>query len=196
MSIAPEPWVIGLDPSLRRTGIAYADGTVAVIKTDKLRGMERLAVVLDAVRLALDCYGCDPDLVLIEGYSFASANAAHQMGEIGGVVRMELHRQHLRWLSVSPGTLKKYATGNGQSKKTAMVVAARDRLGYQEDKDDEADALWLRAAGHELLGAPLASLPKLNRSALDVVRLHLDFDLDPDAGGARPVEDVPTGERL
>jgi hypothetical protein len=44
---------------------------------------------------------------------------------------------------LSPSSLKKFATGKGNSKKPAMLAAARQQLGYQREDDNEADALWL-----------------------------------------------------
>lgn len=161
-----EPWVVGLDLSLRSTGICYASGELALVKPEDLRGMERVEYVLDAVRLACDCWESAPDLVVIEGYTYNTTKSAHVLGELGGVVRHWLWSEAIPYCVVAPGSLKKYATGRGDAKKTPMVVAARERLGILTEEDDEADALWLRAVGRELLGAPLVQLPKLNVGAL------------------------------
>lgn len=44
---------------------------------------------------------------------------------------------------VHPGTLKKFATGNGHAKKEEMLNACKKRFGFIPSNDDEADALWL-----------------------------------------------------
>ena len=69
------------------------------------------------------------------------------------------------WIEVAPTALKKFATGSGAAKKDAMKAAAIQHLGLDHDAtDDEADALWLREVGLQLLGQPTMPhnpLPKL-----------------------------------
>ena len=36
-----------------------------------------------------------------------------------------------------------YATGKGSAGKPAMIKAAKDKLGYPGNDDNEADALWM-----------------------------------------------------
>lgn len=159
--------VVGLDLSLTATGIAHTDGTTGTVRT-RTRGMERLGVIaafaLEATEAAR--------LVCIEGYSFGSrASQAHALGELGGVVRWSLWSSGVTYLDVPPSTLKTYATGKGNAGKVDVIVAARDRLGYEGTDDNEADALWLRALGLDLLGAPLVALPATHRRALAKVTL-------------------------
>lgn len=166
------PWVVGLDLSLQRTGIAYANGDVAVVPTGALRGMARIEVIVGRVSEALDCWDAQPDLVVIESYTYATTHSAHVLGELGGIVRWTLHGEGVRWLDVAPGKLKIYATGDGNAKKTPIVIAARERLGMSfVTDDDQADAVWLRALGLDLLGAPLVDLPQIHRRALKGVEL-------------------------
>lgn len=54
--------------------------------------------------------------------------------------------------SIYPSTLKKHATGKGNSKKAAMIVAARARWGVDVTDDNEADALLVLAWAIEELG--------------------------------------------
>lgn len=159
--------VVGLDLSLTATGIAGLAGATSTVKT-RTRGMERLDVITDAVLNAANLAG----LVCIEGYSFGSlASQAHALGELGGVVRWSLWRSGIEYLDVPPSTLKTYATGKGNAGKVDVVIAARDRLGYEGTDDNEADALWLRALGLDLLGSPLVKLPQTHRRALDKLAL-------------------------
>ena len=60
-------------------------------------------------------------------------------------------RQHdIRPLVVNAATLKRWATGDGNATKAAMMWAARAR-GYDPQTDDEADALLIRAWAQERL---------------------------------------------
>ena len=155
--------VVGLDLSLTATGVF--DGLPSTIKT-KHRGMERIDVIESCVRMVVNA--CTDPLVMIEGYSFGSRSSqAHALGELGGCVRLMLHRSGVPWVDVPPSTLKTYATGRGNAGKTEVVVAARERLGYTGHDDNEADAMWLWAIGCDLLGEPVVKLPQTHRRALE-----------------------------
>lgn len=161
--------VIGIDPSWRRTGVATIDGRTATVTSDeKLPRITRLAQIIDSVlgyvyEVAID----DLDLVVVEGYSYGHGNNLARAAELGGVLRHELEVAEIPWLEVPPKSLKKYATGNGSSSKAGMVVAARERLGYEGLDDNEADAAWLRAFGLAVLGEPMVPLPKTHVVAID-----------------------------
>jgi Holliday junction resolvasome RuvABC endonuclease subunit len=159
---------LAFDLSLTRTG--WAGPTldrcgVLVPPRGQDRGEARLCWIRDAV-LELSC---DADVVVLEGYGFAAGRgpAPHQMGELGGVVRVALFEAQTPVVVVPPATLKKLATGKGNAPKEAVLVAAVRRLGYGGSDHNEADALWLLAAAlvaFELPGAP--ELPKTHVEAL------------------------------
>jgi Holliday junction resolvasome RuvABC endonuclease subunit len=166
---ATDPRVVGLDLSLTSTGVAHIDGTPACISVDDLEGMDRIGFITERLGPAVKA---DTELVMIEAPVFVPAHisSARETMYLNGIVREHLWRAGVAYLDVAPGTLKVYATGDGKANKTAMVVAARDRLGYEGKNDDEADALWLRALGWGLLGVPLVELPKTHTRALDKLR--------------------------
>lgn len=161
-----DPYVIGLDLSLQSSGIAAVDGSVHTFEP-KSKGMERIEAIRAHV---MDFVVPHVELAVVEGYSFGSKGQTHATGEMGGVVRHALYMAGVAYIDVPPNTVKKYATGNGNAGKFAMIKAADKRLGYDGESDDEADALWLRAIGWELLEVPVCYLPELNRSALHVLR--------------------------
>lgn len=94
-----------------------------------------------------------PTFVAIEGYAYAMANQAHQLGEVGGVVRTVLWGHCFPFRIHSPSSVKKFATGKGNATKEEMVAAARTRFAFPflshvdrlEDRtvEDLADATWL-----------------------------------------------------
>lgn len=163
--------VMGLDPSLTATGVALPDGRVMVLQPPKCcnRGMRRLAWLRNKV-LAL-IVGYEVGLVFIEGYSYGSRHShAHSLGELGGVLRLAIHETNgVEYIDVPPSSLKKFATGKGNAKKELVLVEAVKRLGYQGSNDNEADALWLRALGHQVVGDPIVDLPKHHLDGLDKV---------------------------
>lgn len=153
---SPTPNVVGLDLSLTATGIATVDET-AVLRPMGLTGPARLMCIRDDVLAALPVLH---PLVVVEGYAYGRHNQAHQLGELGGVIRLALWEAGIPYVEVPPSTLKKYATGRGNAGKDEVLAAAIRRLGYDGHDNNEADALWLRAMGCAAYGAPLAGLPK------------------------------------
>lgn len=156
---------VGVDLSYTATGIAWADDGVDVFTTDP-----KTDHVTRAERIALDvlAHTIDGDLVCIESGVYRSQQA-FPAGVMHGIVRhwLRTHRPASTVRLIPAATLKVYATGKGNADKTAMVVAARERLGYDGLENNEADSLWLRAIGMELLGRPIVELPKTHTRALD-----------------------------
>lgn len=171
---------LGLDLSLTATGVASSAGWARQIKTRAVPAklakdvqtrmtVERLQRIGSEVHaLLLD----RPELVCIEGPSFGSKNGqAHERGGLWWRVVEDLQTRGIPYAVVAPGTLKKYATGDGQCDKTAMAFAAARRLPFDSLPDDNCvDAAWLAAMAHErLTGEPLAPLPKAQREAMGKV---------------------------
>ena len=133
--------VLGLDLSLTATGYAYNDEVVGVIRS-RANGMRRLAEIREAVlEVAFEA-----DVVVLEGYGFASQKAVVQ-GELGGVVRLALYDRRTPFVEVAPSLVKKYATGRGNADKDQVLAAAIRRFGFEGDNNNAADAWILRAMG-------------------------------------------------
>jgi crossover junction endodeoxyribonuclease RuvC len=157
--------VITFDLSLTATGWAGPDGSGVLLPPAGVgKGVERLRWIRDAV-LEL---AAGADLVVLEGYSFASkGRAVVSIGELGGVVRLALHEAGLPVVEVSPSSRAKYATGKGNASKDQVLVEAVRRLDYAGHSHDEADALWLRCMALDALDLPgRVDVPKVNRTAL------------------------------
>ncbi len=149
----PPRRIVGIDLSLTATGVA---GDIPCVFHTKMRGVERLAAIRDAILRVTDQGDRVTDqgdtLVVLEGYSYASGHQAHQLGELGGVVRLALHEAQVVYVDVPPSTLKKFATGKGNANKAAMGLAAA-RAGYDGPGDDNAiDAWWLQVMGFYAAG--------------------------------------------
>jgi crossover junction endodeoxyribonuclease RuvC len=151
--------VLGIDPSLTATGVALPDGTVATVavklskggRLKHVRESDRLIAIRDRVACLLD----DVDLVVVEGYSYGSGFQAHQLGELGGVLRVLLTEAGVAWVEVAPTRVKRYATGKGNAGKADMLLAAQC-AGVATTDHNAADAWWLRAVGvHALTGDPV-----------------------------------------
>jgi Holliday junction resolvasome RuvABC endonuclease subunit len=149
--------VLGLDLSLTATGVALPNGSCHTIKTSPSDGDLRLVQIAESIRVAITVSG-PIDLAVIEDLP-VGARAAGITGMVHGVVRRELAAAGVPYALVSPATLKAYATGAGNVDKTAMAMAAYKRAGVEFADDNQCDAWWLRAAGHERLDEPLVGLP-------------------------------------
>jgi crossover junction endodeoxyribonuclease RuvC len=173
--------IVALDPSVTATGCASAAGVRSII--GRGQGMARLARLRDEIRDEI----LGADVVIIEGYSFGSpkgaANRAHQLGELGGVIRLMLHDLAIPHVDVPPANLKQYACGRGNASKEEVLTAAVRRLGYPGSSKDEADALWLYAMGTaHYLGVGVA-LPAQHRGALVKVAWPAVAGQDSGGGG-------------
>lgn len=161
------PAVLAFDLSLTSTGVAHTNGAPSVLRPT-MRGVQRLEW-FHSIVIAITAAET-PDLVVLEDYAFHGRNAhSHELGELGGVVRLALHHHSIPWLAVVPSSLKKYSTGKGNAGKEEVLASAIRRLGYEGHSHDEADALWLRAMALDGLGHPAVTLPADHRKALDRV---------------------------
>lgn len=170
--------IVAFDLSLTRPAVCDA-GTLAVLETKKLRGHERLSFIADWVFLHTRGVndGNDNitpvDFVAIEGYAYARANQAHQIGELGGLVRHQLWAEGIPYIEVPPSSVKTYATGKGNAGKDDVLSAAHRRGGdlFTGTSNDEADAFWVWALAMDLAGEPVLTLPQTHRRALDKLQL-------------------------
>jgi crossover junction endodeoxyribonuclease RuvC len=114
------------------------------------------------------------DWVVVEGPSYGSQGAQqghHERAGLWWMVADKMSSTKAQWIVVAPTSLKKYATGKGNASKDQVLSAAINR--YREfpvDDNNVADALVLAAMGRDALGIPLATVPKVNRDALDKVQ--------------------------
>ena len=193
--------VIGLDLSLRATGLAVIDTdtgaiTVSVVKTRAARvgtsEHARIAWVVDRLdmlghAIAEHAMPHRPpwvNLACIEGPSFGSQGGqAHERAGLWWSTVGDIHRYGTAFAVIPPTTLKAYATGKGNADKILMMQAAMKRLGDRcpDLPDDNAcDALWLALAAAHRVGAPQVALPAAQVARLDAVSWPelLSDDLD------------------
>lgn len=162
------PRILGLDLSLTCTGVAGNAGWTDTLKPPaKFRGHDRLNWILnridDFIRVA--------NLVVVEGPSYGNQGQQRQSGhhERAGLWWLTTHALWQRGIPtavVPPAVVKQFATGKGNADKAAMLLAVARRFEWFTGGEDEADALWLVAAGAQHLGVPMVELPKAQVSAL------------------------------
>lgn len=153
--------VIGLDVSLRATGICVASGhsrgrmfegvladTALIDIGKKLTGPERLYQATQVALNWLKARGAlKPGKVCVmEGYAFSMTNA-QQLGEIGGCLRMSLWQRGVNLIVLPPSTLKKYATGKGVGEKNLIMKHVYKRWGFDAKDDNQCDAFVCAMVG-------------------------------------------------
>lgn len=162
--------VSGLDLSMTATGVTHQglDGVACshLIKPREVRDLRLPEIARRAVE-----YVKDSDLVLIEGYLNKSFSAGIT-GMVHGAVRAALIEQGLKYATLPPTSLKKFATGRGNATKTDMALAALKRGGLEFRDDNECDSWWLYVAAAEHLGEPVVDMPKIQREALDKIQME------------------------
>jgi crossover junction endodeoxyribonuclease RuvC len=160
---------IGIDLSLTSSGISCGQTLVALSSSHK--GVERLMDIAEQIQNIVMVV--DAPIAIIEGYSFASRNShAHAIGELGGVVRVMLYRNGIKWIDIPPTTRAKFATGRGNASKTEVMSAVSAKTGVVfagKGADDMCDAWVLEEIGLTRYGQPRASWPESHLRALDKV---------------------------
>lgn len=176
--------VVGIDPSLTRTGIAVKRDEVELPYTASIvsKGTKgdswdtrsyRLTAIVDGILEHTEYAG----LVVMEGPSYASASTSvHDRAGLWWLVYRELRAQCSEVVVVSPAQRMMYATGKGRADKASVMAAAIRRYPQAPiGNDDEADAYLFLAMGLRILDRPIDDLPKTHLRALDklAVPAHL-----------------------
>lgn len=134
---------VGIDPSTV-TGLVIIENNQVVveteikskIKTDPRRFMDIAYNIVTQLKKG--------DVVAIEGFSFGSKGqgVSVQYG-IGWIIRQELIRNGYKYIEVPPTSLKKFATGKGNTKKEDMVLPVFRKWGYECKTNNIRDAYIL-----------------------------------------------------
>lgn len=178
----PTPIYVGLDLSLTSTGVAIIhDGHATVqritSKPTKNATTADQAARLDSIvqRILAAIPHSAHTKIAVEGPSFGSTGtAAHILGGLWWLVRVALVKADLDFTVVaSPGTVKRYATGNGNAPKDHVLAAVVRRYpDVDVSGNDEADALVLAAIRARHDGHPFEeSLPAAQSAAVSAVTL-------------------------
>ena len=169
---------IGIDPSIRRTGIAIINCPPDEPFIRKTRLLKPPTEEDESVRLQylrakaeefINEFGNLPLIgSAIEGPSLYSVNQADKLGEVRGVLRVLLaDLGDFPPTEVPPTSLKKFATGNGGAKKEKMIVTAKKLWGTLSE--DEADAAWLAELALAL-DEPFQRIVPLTRKQLEAIQ--------------------------
>lgn len=173
----PQPTVLGIDLSLTATGMSDGKYTWDVRSKGTegatlLERAERLGRLRDKITSHIIYADVGVDLVVIEQPAFSRQNGhMHDRSGLWWLVVDWTVFHGIPVVEVSPTALKKYATGSGAAKKSAVIDATARRFPdvYTGGGDDNrCDALWLAAMGIDRLGGG-SVVPAAQRAVLDKV---------------------------
>lgn len=154
---------IGIDPSLRGTGIAIISiyGNKIIKRTLRIGLSENGPLLLylqcnQFIQFIEDCIGEDGHYeirgICIEAASLQSTRRADAAGQVRGAYNlccMQKFYPPVVPREVPPTSLKKFFAGTGTGTKERMVTAAEEH-GWDVESDDEADAAGLAELAYAL----------------------------------------------
>lgn len=162
--------VVGVDPSLTSSGIVVLrDGKIELAETTKNRPelgtIERVWLIrerIESIVRDLRDSECDlirecPDLIVIEGFSFASkGRSVFDIAYLGWRIREALEllkiNDNIPWIEVPPTQLKLFATGKGNANKEIILQQVYKRWNAEFSDNNQADAFVLAKIGEAYLG--------------------------------------------
>lgn len=134
---------VGIDPSTK-TGLVILQSGEAIIDIEISSKVEEDPERFMDIANQLMCYMYQSDFICIEGFSYGSKGkgVSTQYG-IGWLIRSELIKNGYFYQEVSPGGLKKFASGKGTTKKENLIMPIYKKWGYESDSDNIRDAYIL-----------------------------------------------------
>lgn len=135
--------ILAIDPaSILGWAISNTEYGIWDLKTrkDESMGMKllRLKAKLDEV-FSIENF----ELIVYERPGGRNKNPIIHQSKLIGKIEEWSEEHNVQYRGYSATEIKKFATGKGNANKPAMIKAAKDKLGYLGDDDNEADALWL-----------------------------------------------------
>lgn len=171
--IPADPYVIGLDLSLTRTGLATSNGwTTSFPSTpEKDAGYsQRADRMAELVERIVNDLPRSADLAVVEGPAHsqgAEKGAFDRAGHWWAIV-LELQRNGIPFAVAPPDRRACYATGHPRADKDTVLRMMRAALpSWQISNHDEADAAVLAAMGRDWLGRPLYKVDRARYDALE-----------------------------
>lgn len=146
---------LGIDPSLRGTGICFCHSGDLVphfLSEKKLRGVHRLVDLRKRLGDQILAARTKPQIAVIENYAYDALNRLADMAEWGGQIKVELFERGIEFVVATPQHLKRFATGNGSASKERVMEWVERKWGLCVDGNDNlADAAVLAKMGEVYL---------------------------------------------
>lgn len=154
-SLSNEFMFVGIDHSMVGTGVVVLDQNGNILEqkliktTNEDSDEKRMTTIIDALSFIPKIVRLKS--VYIEGPSFQSnGQAVLQMGALHYLIRIFLYRKKIKFKIVPPKTLKKFVTGNGNTKKEQMLLNIYKKWGVEFSDNNVADAYGLAKMALEM----------------------------------------------
>lgn len=142
---------VGIDLSTK-TGFVAINQESKILLAEEIQGdsnkdPKRMVSLTEKILQRLDA----KDKIIIEGFSYGSRGRgmSFQFG-LGHYVRNELYKFGFDYEIVTPGQLKKFATGKGNASKDNMILPIYKKWGFEHESDNVRDAFVLAKIGQAL----------------------------------------------
>jgi len=174
---------MGVDPSLTATAaVVLSDGQIlfqGIIKS-KVKGVARLSDLESQFQKLIK--DNPVSLIAIEGYAYGMSKSSMlaSLGELGGLLRVAMHRAKVSYVNVSPGTLKKFVTGKGNHKKEQMLMFTLQKWGVAFEDNNLCDAYGLARVAEAVLTGESSSGNKTLKKLAAEIRAY-DASVNPKA---------------
>ncbi|MFB4258940.1 hypothetical protein ACE106_07240 [Shouchella clausii] len=163
---------VGIDPSTR-TGLVILDEDGQVVVQKEITGVGKVdpkrmgTLVQDLVK-----HIKAGDKIAIEGFSYGSqGNAMSLQYGVGFAIRIALWARKYEYIEASPGQLKKFGTGKGNTPKKQMTKPIREHWGFSSSSDNIVDAFVLAqiAKSYHNRSQEVAELPKHQQEVIEAI---------------------------
>jgi len=150
---------VGLDPSMRGTGIIVLDQNAEIIEQKLFSCKDKNGVIEKELinyekEINFITNMVNREAVYMEGPAYqATGQRILQMGAIHFLTRVLFFKNNVYFRVIAPGTLKKFVTGKGNTKKDLMLLKTYKKWGVEFEDDNLCDAYGLaRMALEEFKG--------------------------------------------
>ncbi len=140
---------VGLDPSINATGVVILDDCANIIEQRSFsikdpNGIFEKSLIAYEKEISFIHKILNLGSVYIEGPAYqAAGQAILQMGAIHFCTRVSLYKKRVNYKVIAPGTLKKFVTGKGNSKKDVMLLKTYKKWGVEFTDNNICDAYGL-----------------------------------------------------
>ena len=100
-----------------------------------------LALFFELLQSIID--ECHIKVIVYENPTFSHYSATAKLSQMIGLIKLLSYYNEIETIGISPTTVKKYATGNGRSKKPEMIKAVNEKHILNITNDNIADAIHI-----------------------------------------------------
>lgn len=145
--------IVGLDVSLRSTGIAWLHDLKPTVWTVKSKAPQTVNEVSKQILLHLVPILNEKTIVYIEDYAFGKfgkSSSVTSLIELTGILQYELYNMQIQYHKVAPTAVKKFLSGKGVLPKDQIPLLVFKKFGLTLDTVDACDALAVADYGYAL----------------------------------------------